>query len=246
MRHHTVADVMTTDIITVTPQTSFKELARLFVERQIGALPVLARDGTVTGIVRETDLLKKTELQRDLGTGQPLRWRRGLHATAVASIAGEVMTTRVVPVSPGTPLGEAAWLMHKHHVPCLPVVTGDGTLAGVVTPRDLLRVFLRPDEDIRREIVARRAAGLSGRRARPGARERPRRHGHRDRRGRTEKRDRARAAAGPGRGRGSRREADLSYTVDDLRPPRRRAAPPILAPQRLAAPPVPPGSASPG
>ena len=153
MRHHTVADVMTTDIITVTPQTSFKDLARLFVERQIGALPVLARNGTVTGIVREADLLKKAELQRDLGTGQPLRWRGGLHATAVATIAGEVMTTRVVPVSPGTTLGDAAWLMHKHHVPCLPVVTGDGTLAGVVTPRDLLRVFLRPDEDIRREIV---------------------------------------------------------------------------------------------
>ena len=153
MRHHTVADVMTTDIITVTPQTSFKDLARLFVERQIGALPVLARNGTVTGIVREADLLKKAELQRDLGTGQPLRWRGGLHAKAVATIAGEVMTTRVVPVSPGTTLGDAAWLMHKHHVPCLPVVTGDGTLAGVVTPRDLLRVFLRPDEDIRREIV---------------------------------------------------------------------------------------------
>jgi CBS-domain-containing membrane protein len=153
MRHHTVADVMTTDIITVTPQTSFKDLARLFVERQIGALPVLARNGTVTGIVREADLLKKAELQRDLGTGQPLRWRRGLHATAEATIAGEVMTTRVVPVSPGTTLGDAAWLMDKHHVPCLPVVTGDGTLAGVVTPRDLLRVFLRPDEDIRREIV---------------------------------------------------------------------------------------------
>ncbi len=63
------------------------------------------------------------------------------------------MTTRVVPVSPSTTLGEAAWLMHKHQVPCLPVVTGDGTLASVVTPRDLLRVFLRPDEDIRREIV---------------------------------------------------------------------------------------------
>ena len=153
MRHHTVADVMTTDIITVTPQTSFRELARLFVERQIGALPVLARNGTVTGIVREADLLKKTELQRDLGTGQPLRWRRGEHATAAASIASEVMTTRVVPVPPGMTLGEAAWLMDKHHVPCLPVVTGDGTLAGVVTPRDLLRVFLRPDEDIRREIV---------------------------------------------------------------------------------------------
>ena len=153
MRHHTVADVMTTNIVTVTPQTSFKEMARLFVERDIGALPVIARNGTVTGIVRETDLILKTQLQHDLRTGQPLRWRRGLHAKAVASIASEVMTTRVVPVSPGTSLGEAAWLMHKHHVPCLPVMADDGTLAGVVTPRDLLRAFLRPDEDIRREIV---------------------------------------------------------------------------------------------
>ncbi len=57
MRHHRVADVMTTDIIAVTPQTSFRELARLLVERQVGVLPVLASDGTVTGIVRETDLL---------------------------------------------------------------------------------------------------------------------------------------------------------------------------------------------
>jgi CBS domain-containing protein len=153
MRNHTVADVMTTDVVTVTPDTPFKDLARLFVEQNVGALPVIARNGTVTGIVRETDLILKTQLQHDLGSGQPLRWRRGLHATAVASIAGEVMTTRVVPVSPGTSLGEAAWLMHKHHVPCLPVVAGDGTLAGVVTPRDLLRVFLRPDEDIRRQIV---------------------------------------------------------------------------------------------
>ena len=244
MRHHTVADVMTTDIITVTPQTSFKDLARLFVERQIGALPVLARDGTVTGIVRETDLLKKAELQRDLGTGQPLRWRRGLHATAVATIAGEVMTTRVVPVSPGTTLGDAAWLMDKHHVPCLPVVTGDGTLAGVVTPRDLLRVFLRPDEDIRREIVDDVLPAFLGVEAGPGARERPGRHGHRDRRGRTEKRDRARAAAGPGRGRGGRREGRPDLHGGRLRPARRRAPPSILAPQRLAAPPVPPGSAT--
>jgi CBS domain-containing protein len=49
-------------------------------------------------------------------------------------------------------LGEAARLMDKRRTTCLPVVAADGTLAGIVTPRDLLRVFLRPDSEIRDEI----------------------------------------------------------------------------------------------
>jgi CBS domain-containing protein len=156
MKHRTVADVMTTDVVTVTTETPFKDLAGLFVEQKITALPVFGRNGTVTGIVRDTDLLKKEELQHDLSTGlgsvRPLRWRRGVHAVAAGSVAGEVMTTRVVTVTPDVSLAEAARLMDKHHATCLPVVTCDGTLAGVVTPRDLLRVFLRPDADIRDEI----------------------------------------------------------------------------------------------
>lgn len=156
MKHRTVADVMTTDVVTVTTETPFKVLAALFVEQKISALPVFGRNGTVTGIVRDTDLLKKEELQHDLSTGlgtvRPLRWRRGVHAVAAGSVAGEVMTTRVVTVTPDVSLAEAARLMDKHHATCLPVVACDGTLAGVVTPRDLLRVFLRPDADIRDEI----------------------------------------------------------------------------------------------
>jgi CBS domain-containing protein len=156
MRHYTVTDVMTSDVVTVTTETSFKDLAALFVAQKISALPVLGRDGTVTGIVRDTDLLKKEELQSDLsiglGTVRPLRWRRGQHATAAGSVAGEVMTTRVVTASPDMTLGEAARLMDKRRTTCLPVVAADGTLAGIVTPRDLLRVFLRPDSDIRDEI----------------------------------------------------------------------------------------------
>jgi len=153
LRHHTVADVMTSEAVTVTTETPFKDLARLFVARGVTSLLVVGRNGSVAGIVREADLLKKEELQRDLKTGAPLRWRRGLHATAAASVAGEVMTTRVAPARPDMSLGEAAWLMHKFRVTCLPVVAPDGRLAGIVTPRELLRVFLRPDEEIRAEIV---------------------------------------------------------------------------------------------
>ena len=151
MKHRTVADVMTTDVVTVTTETPFKDLAALFVEQKISALPVFGRNGTVTGIVRDTDLLQH-DLSTGLGTVRPLRWRRGVHAVAAGSVAGEVMTTRVVTVTRDVSLAEAARLMDKHHATCLPVVACDGTLAGVVTPRDLLRVFLRPDADIRDEI----------------------------------------------------------------------------------------------
>jgi CBS-domain-containing membrane protein len=57
---------------------------------------------------------------------------------------GEVMTTQVVTVRPDATVADAAWLMDRHHVTCLPVVDDAGQLRGIVSPRDLLRVFLRP------------------------------------------------------------------------------------------------------
>lgn len=153
MKHRTVADVMTTDVVTVTAQTPFKDLAGLFVDRRISALPVLSRQGKITGIVRETDLLMKEELQHDPGTGSPLLRRyRAMRARACGDSAGEVMTTQVVTVRPEATVAEAARLMDKHHVTCLPVVDETGKLAGIISPRDLLRIFLRPDTEIRDEI----------------------------------------------------------------------------------------------
>jgi len=154
MSHLTVADVMTADVLTVTASTSFKDLAALFVTRRISALPVLDRQGSVIGVVRETDLIKKEE-EQGRGAGHRLgRRSRAARAKAAVDRADELMVTHVLTVPPETAVAEAARLMGAHQVTCLPVVDHTGQLTGILSPRDLLRVFLRSDTDIRDEIFA--------------------------------------------------------------------------------------------
>lgn len=154
MRHYQVRDVMTVGPATVTPSTPIKEVASLMVRLQVGALPVVTpRDGVV-GFVTETDLLRKEQLQRDPDGSHsahlPYRDRR---AIATAETAGEIMTPHPATVRPETTVAEAARLMSRHETRCLLVTDAGGKLLGVVSARDLLRVFLRPDEAIRAEIV---------------------------------------------------------------------------------------------
>ena len=154
MKHCTVRDVMAPDAVTARTTTTFKELAEIMVRRRISGLPVLSRQGKVVGVVSEADLLMKEEAQQDPGTrpGRRLH-RQAPRAKAAGDTAGDVMTTRPVTIRPDATIAEAARLMDQHHASCLPVVEEDGKLAGTVGRRDLLRVFLRPDSDIRAEII---------------------------------------------------------------------------------------------
>jgi CBS domain-containing protein len=70
-----------------------------------------------------------------------------------AETAGEIMSAAPATVRPGASVAEAARLMDQHGITCLPVVDESGKLIGVVGPRDLLRVLLRPDDEIRAEII---------------------------------------------------------------------------------------------
>ena len=154
MRHYEVRDVMTADPVTVTLVAPIKDLAGILVKQQIGALPVLAARDWPVGLVTEADLLRKEQLQRD-PDGQHSRHLtyRARRAIATAETAAEIMSRHPVTVRPGATAAEAARLMDRHGVRCLLVVDEGGKLLGVVSPRDLLRVFLRPDEEIRTEIV---------------------------------------------------------------------------------------------
>lgn len=152
MTHCTVATVMTTDVLTVTTGEQFKDLASLLVNQRISTLPVVRHDGRLAGIVSEADLLKTAELQTDPGERRPHWGRRAARSKAAADCASEVMSTHVVTVRPDATVAEAARLMDRHHVTCLPVVDEAGKLRGIVSPRDLLRVFLRPDAEIRDDI----------------------------------------------------------------------------------------------
>ena len=154
MRHQKVRDIMTADPVTVTSATSLKYVAELLVQQKVSAVPVLSLRGKLLGVVSETDLLRKEELRRDPDSPHSLhlnyRARRDL---ATAETAGEIMRELVATVRPDATLAEAARLMDQHDVSCLPVVDENGQLLGAVSPRDLLHVFLRPDEDIQAQVV---------------------------------------------------------------------------------------------
>ena len=147
-----VSDVMTTDVVTTNKATSYKQIARIMSEQKVNAVPVIAKDGHVAGIVSEADVLRKEERNfRRLGTGLPRRTRRE-RAQADARTAAELMTSPVITIHPEAPLGAAARLLNGHRIRRLPVVDPAGKLIGIVSRRDLLSVFLRPDEEIAAEV----------------------------------------------------------------------------------------------
>ena len=137
----TVAEVMTTEVVSVRPETPFKDCVEMIRVHRVGALPVTDQDGRLLGILTESDLLRKQELKD--GPTDP----RGR-----ARNAGEAMTARVLTVDPQTPIGAAARLMHRASVRHLPVIGPDRRLLGMIARADLLKVFLRSDESIRREV----------------------------------------------------------------------------------------------
>lgn len=150
-----VRDVMTTDVVTVEPWTPFKDIVTQLAEHRISATPVLDPEGDVLGVVTEADLLLKQE-HADLELNAPLAWnrrRRLEREKAAAAVAGELMTTPAVTVSPTATITEAARRMHTAGVKRLPVVNDAGRLVGIVSRADLLKVFVRTDEAIWREIM---------------------------------------------------------------------------------------------
>jgi len=148
MRHYEVRDVMTADPLTVTPATPLQYVASSMVKHKISAVPVLSLQGKVLGVISETDLLRKEELQRDPDGEHSIhlsyRTRRDI---ATAETAGELMNTYPPTVRPDATVAEAARLMDRHEVTCLPVVDDGGKLLGVVGLRDLLRVFVQSADE---------------------------------------------------------------------------------------------------
>lgn len=154
MRHCQVQHVMTVNPVTVTPATPLKDVAEILVRGRIGVVPVLTSQGRVAGVVAEGDLLRKEELQRDPDGRRPTRMlRRARRGIAAAATAEELMDRDPATATADTSVAEAARLMDRHESRFLLVTDADGQLVGVVTARDLLRVFLRPDATIKRQII---------------------------------------------------------------------------------------------
>ncbi|KIF01123.1 CBS domain-containing protein [Streptomyces sp. RSD-27] len=149
---YTVADVMTTKVIAVTPDTGFKDIAAAMGRWKVTALPVIEGEGRVVGVVSEADLLPKEEFHEHRPGLIEQMHRLGDTAKAGSTRAENLMTTPAVTIRPDATLPQAARLMADRHIKRLPVVDADGTLMGIVSRADLLKVFLRTDEDLTAEV----------------------------------------------------------------------------------------------
>ena len=141
MRAH---QIMTKDVMTVTPHTSIEDAARIMLRTHVSGLPVLDDAGKLVGIVSESDFLRRSEI----GTGRKRpAWLQfligpGRAATDFVRERGrkveDVMTENPITVGEETPLEELVQLMEKNGVKRLPVLSGN-TLKGIVTRSNLLQ-----------------------------------------------------------------------------------------------------------
>ena len=137
-----VRDIMTTDVVTVRPDTPHQTVAAMLRQHRVSGFPVTGEDGKVVGVMTETDLVA-------LVAG---RYHRG-HRAAEQATAGDLMSHPAVTVGPDDPVKTAARLMRKRRLQRLPVVDHDGHVAGIVSRSDVLSVYQRSDEEIRREVT---------------------------------------------------------------------------------------------
>ncbi|MDH6623098.1 CBS domain-containing protein [Streptomyces sp. LBL] len=149
---HVVSDVMTQAVVAVGRDALFKEIVRTMEQWKVSAMPVLEGEGRVIGVVSEADLLPKEEFRDDDQSLYQQRLRLTDVAKAGATRAEELMSTPAVTVHPDATLAQAARIMAVRHVKRLPVVDGVGMLQGIVSRADLLKVFLRSDDDIVEEV----------------------------------------------------------------------------------------------
>ncbi|MER6086411.1 CBS domain-containing protein [Streptomyces sp. NPDC001833] len=149
---HTVSDVMTRTVAAIGRDAPFKDVVTLMTEWKVSALPVLEGDGRVIGVVSEADLLPKEEFRDSDPDRFTQRQRLDDLAKAGAVTAGELMSTPAVTVHPNATLAQAARVMAQHKVKRLPVVDDESLLEGVVSRSDLLKVFLRGDEELAEEV----------------------------------------------------------------------------------------------
>ena len=149
-----VSSVMTARPVMATETTGFKEIASLLAEYRISALPVVNQVGRLVGVVSEADLLlKETFDPLDHHHLLESSHKRRDRAKAEALLARDLMTSPALSIGPSAVITEAARLMHDKNVKRLPVVDENGRVVGIVTRGDLLKVFLRPDSEIREDVV---------------------------------------------------------------------------------------------
>lgn len=160
-------DVMTTTLITVSPDTPVLAIAQLMSDRGISGVPVLGEDGALLGLVTDGDLMRR--LAADAATPATSFFDLFRSKTAGAAIyarshgrrAADIMTTNLISVDADTTVEAVARRLETHRIRRVPVLL-QGRMIGLVSRADLVRALLAPtpdpgavpDEQIRRELAA--------------------------------------------------------------------------------------------
>jgi len=140
-------DIMTTSVVTATPDMTIQDAAKRLADNHISGMPVLDADGKMIGIVSAGDLLHRAEL----GTGARRRpwwldWLSSTRDLAAAyvkehgHVVGDVMSDRVISISEDMPLKEVADILERRHIKRVPVLK-DGELIGIVSRSNLIRAL---------------------------------------------------------------------------------------------------------
>jgi CBS domain-containing protein len=142
-------DIMTTEVLTASPETSIADLSKTLENRQIGGVPVVDKDGCLVGVITQSDLLERA---RDLEMPPainildfhfylqiPSHLLRKIEKMLGTSV-GDCMTPNPVTVAPDAPVSQIAALMAKQKVHTIPVVKA-GKIVGIIGKMDLVRAM---------------------------------------------------------------------------------------------------------
>lgn len=143
----TAKEIMTTDVITIDPETSVKEAANIMSDNDISGLPVV-KNGELVGIVTENDLIikdKKLHFPEYINVIGGIIYLESYKKFEkefkkfIAIKVGELMTEDVITANPDDPIEELATTMHQENVNRLPVVDNAGQLIGIVTRGNIVK-----------------------------------------------------------------------------------------------------------
>jgi len=143
----TARDVMTKEVVTVTMETSIRELAGLITAHRIGSIPVVDSDGVLAGIVTESDLIEQDKSFHIPTVISLFDWVIYLESEKkfekelkriTARTVGDICSREVITVAPDTPVSEVADIMSSRKIHAVPVVE-EGRLVGIVSRIDLIR-----------------------------------------------------------------------------------------------------------
>jgi CBS domain-containing protein len=146
----TVADVMTSEVLTVKKETPLKEAIQILADKKISALPVVAESGKLVGILSEGDLMWQESgveappyimlLDSIIYLQNPAQHDKEIHK-ALGQTVGEVMSDRPLTIKPEQLVREAARLMHDKKIRRLPVIDEQERVIGIITQGDIVRMM---------------------------------------------------------------------------------------------------------